>query len=304
MTVPAGSYLLLQNSEVQTWITGKITERLSHKTNAKISIGKVDITFFNRIILKDVLIAEPDNDTIFFTELVSARIDTLRFKEHKLVLSELSFFKNQISVSRDTSNQFNFNFILESLRSENKKPTDSVYWQINCNQFNFQKSQINFSNQTTKSERQFFVHQMNLNVTDFSNFADSVAFRINDLTLNYNNHINVSQLSANVTVTKSKVDVQALNMKSNKSEINGLNLTMNADENGAMFSKEMNFELQLSKSYVNLSELAELVPVLREIEEDIELEGRIYGTLNDLKGKDLVFKTGGSTHINFDCKKW
>lgn len=290
----------MQSSTVQTFVIGKITGKLSQRTNARISIGKVDITFFNRVILKDVLIAESDNDTIFFTELVSARIDTLRFKERKLTLSELSFFKNQISVSRDTSNQFNFSFILESLRSDNKNTTDLVYWHINCNQFNFQKSQVRFSNQTTRSERQFFVQQMNLNVTDFSNFADSVAFRINDLTLNYNNLIQLNQLSAGVTVTKSKVEVQALNMKSNKSEINGLNMLMKADENGNMFSNEMNFELQLSKSYVNLSELSELIPVLREIDEDIELEGRIYGTLNDLKGKDLVFKTGSSTYINFD----
>lgn len=300
MAVLAGSYLLMQSSAVQTFIISKITNRLSHQTNAQISIGKVDFTFFNRIILKNVLIAESDNDTIFFTELVSARIDTLKIRERKLNLSELSFFKNQVSIDRDSSNQFNFSNILESLRSNKKDSTHSFYWKINCNQFNFQKSEISFRNRTSEAEQQFFVQQMNLNVSDFSNYADSTAFRINDLTLNYNSNIYINQLSANVIITKNKINVQAMNLKSNKSEINNLNLLMNADENGEMFNRDMNFELQLSKSFVNLSELAELIPPLKEIDEDIEFEGRIYGTLNDLKGKDLIFKTGESTDISFD----
>jgi hypothetical protein len=298
--VLAGSYLLIQSSGVQTFIIGKITERLSLKTNAQISIGKVDFTFFNRIILKNVLIAESNNDTIFFTELVSARIDTLKIRERKLNLSELSFFKNQVSINRDSVNQFNFSQILESLLSNDKDSTDSFYWKINCNQFNFQKSEISFINWTTETEQQFIVHQMNLNVSDFSNYADSTAFRINDLTLNYNNNIRINQLSANVIITKHKIDVHAMNLKSSKSEINHLNLLLNADSNGEMFTREMNFELQLSKSFINLSDLAEIIPPLGETDENIEFEGRIYGTLSDLKGKDIIFKTGESTSINFD----
>ena len=300
MAVLAGGYLLLQNSAVQTYIIGKITEQLSRRTNSKISIGKVDFTFFNRIVLKNVLVAESNNDTIFYTELVSARIDTLRIRERKLILSELSFFKNQISVNRDSLNQFNFSTIFESLHSNDNDTNSSVYWKINCNQFNFQKSEIAYRNQKSEIEQHFFIHQLNLNVSDFANYGDSAAFRINDLTLNYNNNISINQFSANVTITKRKIDVQSLNMKSDKSEINNLNFLLNADENGVMFNRDMNFELQLSKSFVNLAEFSELISPLKEINEDIELEGRIYGTLNDLKGKDIIFKTGESTDINFD----
>ena len=77
MTVPAGSYLLLQSSAVQTWIIGKITERLSYKINAKISIGKVDYSFFNQVVLNDVLFADFNNDTIFYTTGILAKIDKI-----------------------------------------------------------------------------------------------------------------------------------------------------------------------------------------------------------------------------------
>jgi len=87
MSVLAGSYLLLQNSGVQTYIIRKITEQLSLKTNAKVSIEKVDFVFFNQIVLNNVLVAGPNNDTIFYTGAILAKIDTLKISEHRISLS-------------------------------------------------------------------------------------------------------------------------------------------------------------------------------------------------------------------------
>ena len=298
MAMLAGSYILLQNSAVQTYIIGKITEQFSRKTNAKISVGKVNFSFFNRVVLNDVLIAGPNNDTIFYSGLVSARIDTFKISEHRISFNELSFEENKISITRDSTNRFNFSFIPDSLRNE-KKDT-SIFWNINCNQFNFQNSDIVFKNQKSVNTRQFFIHQMNLNVSDFSNYADSTSFKINNLTLNYNNYLYINQLSTNVTVTKSKIELDSLSLNSNKSEINDLSLILQVGENETVLNRNMIFDVQLSKSNINLTELAEIIPPFKEIEESIEVSGRIYGNLKDIKGKDLILTTGENTNANFD----
>jgi len=208
----AVSYILLQNSAVQTFIINKITEQLSRKTNAKISIGKVDFAFFNRVVLNNLLIAGPNNDTIFYTSLVSAKIDTLRIRDHRLSLSELSFFKNKMSVDRDSLNHFNFSFILDSLRSEKKDTAVSVYWKINCNQFNFQNSELDFHNLKSNNQQHYFIHDLDLNVTDFLNSADSTTFKINSLTLNYDSLFYIHQLSAKVVTKKNKNKVKEKNI--------------------------------------------------------------------------------------------
>jgi len=294
----AGSYLLLQKSEVQTFIISKITGQFSRKTNAKISIGKVSFIFFNRIVLNDVLIAGPNNDTILYSGLVTAKIDTLKIREHRISFNELSLKENKISITRDSTNRFNFSFIPDSLRNKNKDT--SILWNINCNQFNFQNSDIVFNDQKSVDPRQFFIRQMNMNVSDFTNYADSTSLKINTLSLNYNNHININQLSANVTVTKGKVEVGSLNMKSDKSEINDLNFLMKVGENDSILNKNMIFDIQLSNSTINISEMAELIPSLKGMDELIEVSGRIYGNLNDIKGKDLNLRTGLKTYASFD----
>jgi len=298
MAMLAGSYVLLQNSGVQTYIIGKITEQFSRKTNAKISVGRVNLIFFNQVVLNDVLIAGPNNETIFYSGLVSAKIDTLKISEHRISFNELSFLENKISITRDSTNRFNFSFIPDSLRNE-KKDT-SIYWNINCNQFNFQNSDIVFKNQKSVNTRQFFIHQMNLNVSDFSNYSDSTSFKINNLILNYNDYLYINQLSTKVTVTKSKIQLDSLSLNSNKSEINDLNLILQVGENETVLNQNMNFDVQLSKSNINLTELAEIIAPFKEIEESIEVSGRIYGNLKDIKGKDLILSTGENTNANFD----
>lgn len=299
-TTVAFGYILLQNSAVQTYIINKITGELSLRTNAQIRIGKVDFKFFNNLVLNDVLIAEPSGDTIFYTQIVSAKIDTLKIKEHKLALGELSFFENKISVVRDSANRFNFSFILDSLLSEKKDTVSNAFWNIRCNQFNFQNSGLIFHDIQTETTRHFYINEMNLNASGFYNYADSTAFKINSLTLNYNNYLNINNLSAGISITKNKIELDSLSLTSNKSEINNLNLLLKTGNNETGFNRNMNFDVELSKSNINLSELSEIIPPLKEIDESIEVSGRIYGNLKDIKGKNLILKTGENTNAVFD----
>jgi hypothetical protein len=298
MAVLAASYLLLQNSAVQTFIIHKLTEQLSKRTNANISVGSVDFVFFNQFVLNDVLIADPNNDTIFYTSLILARIDTLKIRERRISLSELSFEKNRIAINRDHTNRFNFSFILDSLRSEKKDTT--FYWKINCNQFNFKNSELTFSNLSPENDRHYFIHELNMNVTDFSNLADSTTFKLNNVTFNYNKYLYINQLTADFVITRSKIEVKSLNLKSDKSEINDLDLLIQAGESGVILSRDMTFDLQLSQSTVYLSEISGLISTPFEMEEYVEVSGRIYGNMSDFKGKDISLITGEKTSVKFD----
>ncbi len=300
MAMLAGSYLLLQKSSVQTYIIKKITEKISLKTNAKISVGKVEFVFFNRVVLEDVLLADPQNDTIFYTSLVSAKIDTFDFRKRRISLGELAFTDNMASVVRNSNNHFNFSFILDSLQTE-KKDT-SIFWSINCNQFSFNNLELAYNDLQSDIEKRYFIDEMNMNISDFSNYADSTSFKINSLALKYNNNITINDLTADVIIKKGFFKVDSLNMKTDGSEINDLNLSLQlpAGEYEELLNKNINFDIELKNSVINISELAEFVPALREMDESIEISGKIYGKLNDLKGKNLTLKTGERTYASFD----
>lgn len=298
-TILSGGYLLLQNSKIQTLIIERITANLSRKTNAKISIGNVNLSFFNRLVLRDVLIADPANDTIFYTNLVYAEIDSVSFKKHRLVLGEVNFNDNRVTISRDTLNHFNFSFILDSLRAESAD-TSKVFWNIRCSRFGFHDSEIGFTQMHPDRYTHFTVQQLNFSVTDFASYTDSTLLNINNLSLNFNNQLRINRLSTQVKVTSRRVEITGLNMESERSMVNNLNIKVEAGKNEIILNEKMDFDLNLEKSMVNLAELSGLIPSLSGMDEDIEVSGRIYGNIHDLKGKNLTFRTGEKTNALLD----
>lgn len=299
MALVASGYIVLQLSSVQTYIIRQITENFSRKTGARISIEKVDFRFFNLLVLQNVLVADAENDTIFYTDLVSAEIDSLSFSKQNIVLSELNFNNNQINISRDSSNRFNFGFIFDSLQTENADTTTG-FWRVRCNHFGFHDSKLGFTNFGSTETKHLFVNDLNLSVSGFENNADSTVFNLDNLKLNYNNQIKITRLAAKVAVGPKSIKLSEMNMESDKSAINNLNLNLKTYENDAFLDMNSDFELSLEPSNINLSELAELIPALKGMDEDIGISGNIYGTIHDLKGKDLILNTGEKTIANLD----
>ncbi len=291
-------YFLLQNSRIQTFIIGKITYQLSEKTKANIRIGRVEFTFFNKLVLNNVLFADHNNDTILYTGFASVKIDSLKIRKRRFSISELTFNENKISVSRDSLHHYNFSFILDALQSN--KDTVPHLWNIGCNEFRFQNSTVNYIDYVAADKHRVFIQQMNLNISDFINTKDSLVFTVNELRLNDGKNIFLEECSARYKATNKKIELSSLNLKTRNSDINNLNIILTYPEGVNTPDKNMDIDLQLSNSLVDFSELAELVPWLKGMKETVECSGHIYGNLSDLKGKDLTVRTGRNTNAIVD----
>lgn len=298
IALPVTGFLLLQNSRVQTFLIRKLTEQLSLRTGAHLSIGKVHYIFFNRLTLNDVLLADSRNDTIFYTGRVSMKIDTLKIRKKRVAIEELIFSDNKIVVSRDSSGEYNFSFLTGSMQSG--KDTVPGSWSLGCNKFRFKNSELRYSDSYSPGKTAFFVRQLNLGIRNFVNKNDSLAFDITELSFNDGKKIELEKSSGHFCSTPGKVELTSFNLVTQKSKINNLSLLLQFPAGAGTRLKNLNADLQVSKSLVDFSELAELVPALRGMDEKIEFSGHIYGNIEDLKGKELTLKTGRNTLAVFD----
>lgn len=285
----AGSYFAIQNSKVQTFIISKITKQLSYKLNAQVHIGKVEIAFFNKVILNDVIIEDQQKDTLWYSELITAQIDSFKIKERRISLSEISIENSNIKIKHDSV--FNFSFILDSIPTKNIDST--IYWNINCSQFEFHGANISYKNKNQENVSNIFVKDLNFFVSDFDYLKDSIYFKINSLDFNDGKNLYLNQLAANVAFTKNEIEFNQLNFETRHSQINNSSFVV--------FLKEKpEIDFNLKNSEVSFFELAELIPSLRGMDQSINISGHIYGDLDDLKGKDIVLKSGKATRAILD----
>ena len=70
--IPATAFILLQNRKIQTYLANEIARQVSESLHAEFKIESVDMIFFNRVILKNVLLKDQAKDTLLYADQITA----------------------------------------------------------------------------------------------------------------------------------------------------------------------------------------------------------------------------------------
>ena len=65
--VPTLASIVLRIPEVQTYMVNRITGHFSERIKSTISVGRVEYTFFNKLVLSDLLIKDQNSDTLLWS---------------------------------------------------------------------------------------------------------------------------------------------------------------------------------------------------------------------------------------------
>ncbi len=292
-----GGYIALQNSRVQTLITQKLAKQLSERINSKVSIGKVYFSFFNKLVLEDVLLEDQQNDTLFYSQKITAGIDSLKYKKRKIALNTVTFSGTRINIEKDTADHFNFTFMIDSLRTPGKSAEP---WKLSAGTFSFNHSNIAYTDSRLQTNENYFIKDLNLSVSDFLLNKDSLNFNIEQLTMNDGKNLEIENLSAKVSTTSDSLKITGFNIETQASAINNSAFIIAFPDSVPKSVNTMEVDLNFSNSIVSLYELAQLIPTLEGMDQVVNFSGQIYGKLNDIKGKNLLLKTGQYTSAAFD----
>ncbi len=276
----------------------KIATRLSEKLNTNITLKSIDIRFFNKVILNEFLIEDQQEDTLFYVDKMVASIDQFTYKKRLINLSSLEMIKTRLFVSITEDQVPNYKFVLEALRSD--KPTTNS-WNFECQNFLFSDTRLGYSYSNMELSNAIDLHNVQLDVTDFVLNQDSLAFQINKLSLDDNKSFLLSSLSTRVVSSNHVVKLNDLKVLTPHSVIADADISL--DQSEMHEEKDFSFlklDVDLKKSVLDFVDVGQFVPALRGMDLRINLSGHVYGTIADLKAKDLEMKIGQNTSLVCD----
>ncbi|HKJ41498.1 MAG TPA: translocation/assembly module TamB domain-containing protein [Sunxiuqinia sp.] len=296
------AYFAFQTSAVQTFLVRQITNRLSEKLNTKVSIKDVDIRFFNKVVLHDFLMEDQQQDTMLFVGEMVASVDHLSFKKQVVRFSSIEMNRTKLFVSLNENQVPNYNFILDALRSTSdtvqKSPSD---WDFYCQTFLFSDTRLGYSYYKMKKPNTIDLHDIHLDVSDFKLHRDSLAFNITDLSLDDHKSFNLNHLSAQVVSSNHIIKLQNLQLQTPHSKIMNADVTL--DQTDMAKGKDISFlklDVNVKNSLLDFTDLGQLVPAVRGMNLKLHLSGHIFGTIADLKGKDVKVEYGENTRLIAD----
>lgn len=110
--------ILTQTPSVQSFIGKKIGKVISERIGAQVNIGRVNLGFFNRLIIDNVIIYDKLHVKMLKAGRISAKFDILDFTKGQITITSAQFFTLKTHFYKLSSTEKpNYQFIIDSLGS-------------------------------------------------------------------------------------------------------------------------------------------------------------------------------------------
>ena len=302
-------FIVLQISEVQTYIVKKISNRISRDFGSSIKIGKVEYEFFNRLILTDLLIEDQNKDTLIYSQKVIAGIRKFSIRNNSVRLGKVYLIKPVVAFITDSTGLMNRNWYLDKLKSTSdslkKKSGYISIDQIDIHDARF--SMIDLRGTGGKADIDFKnlkLNEINGTIEQVKIFDDTTSLVIHNLSFREPSGFRVKGMNSSVIFSRGLIAFDKLFINCDKSLINISELWLKGDSSGSFgnFLNEVNISVVFRKSLISTSELQYFLPFGKGIDESLFLSGKISGTISELRGRNIIisYRDYSQLDCNFD----
>ena len=213
--------VLLHIPTVQGYVGVCVSDAIEDKIGAKVSIGRIDLGFLNRIIIDDVRIYDQKKAKLLFASRLSAKINPSSLLGKELSISSIQLFGMDANIYKDTKTaEYNFKFVLDSLKSKDNTKKSSLALKINSLILRNGKLSL-------RQQEAFLTHTGKLNPKD----------------------IELSGISGHIILNKYSADTLSLKVKK-----------LAFDESSGLHLKKLTFAINAGKSSAALSDLMLQLP--------------------------------------------
>ncbi len=292
-------YLALRTSAVQTYLAQIITKRLSEQFQANITVKGVDIAFFNKVILEEVLIKDQKKDSMLLVGKLVAQVDSFSIRNRSLTLKKLDLNNSRLCISMDSMRVANYRFLFDTTRV---REIDSTrLWNISCRNFELNNASFSYTDRYSSDQKQFELFDIFLNVSGFQMNPDSTIFRIDELRLSDHKKFALTGFRSNYAQAGDRLELTDIFAGMPHSVVTEAHVFIDKSkvhETGDFTTLKL--DILLNKSRVGMLDIAQLAPWLNGMDAELDVSGRVYGSLADLKAKNLTISYGDYTNINCD----
>ncbi len=172
---------ILQITAVQNWAVSKVTNTISRNLKTKISIGHINIGFFDKLSFERLLVEDRKHDTLLYAGAAKVNITDWFFFKDNATLKFFGLTDAVVNINR-TDSVWNYQFLVDYFSSP-KKDT------VTKGGIEFDLQVLKFENVIFNKEDKWIGQDMKVGIKNLDLKADLINFNkkqisISDLTLN------------------------------------------------------------------------------------------------------------------------
>ena len=293
--------VLMHLPSVQTFLGKEVAEALADKFGTKVKVGKVNLGFFNRIIIDDVMMYDQQGDSLIYASRLSAKIDYMAATQGKISVSSAQIFGLRANLYRQTAKSpANFQFVLDSLASKDTthhKPLD-----LHIGSLIIRRGAIAY-NQRDVAPRSGVFSPQHIRVSELSSHIllnhvtdNSIDLLLKKLSFKDESGFKLQSLHFKLQADRQKATLKEFRLLMPRSELVLDDLKATYRFEGKRFIPEsLRFEGGIQQSKITFADVASLVPALRHFDDAVFVSSRFSGTAKSISVPSLNLRTGSGS---------
>ena len=294
-----GTYLLLMLALrlpiVQQMTAQAVADALQQKLGTEVTVGRIDLGFFNRIIIDHILIYDQSHKKMLQASRASAKIDLLPLlSDGSIHISSAQLFGLKAQFYQQHAQNPNFQFVLDSLAS--KEPSQTSL-DLRIQSLVVRNGAISYHrfgvNQTPGLFNTHHIDLKNLSAHLMLNTLtdDSLSLNVKKLTFLEQSGLHLKSLTFKLQAGKQQATLSDFSVQLPQTKLLIDRLTARYTmKNGAIDASSLHFDINLKPSDITPSDIACFIPELKNFENRISIVGNASGSRSDI--------TVNSLHVN------
>ena len=293
--------VLMHVPSVQTFLGKEVAEALADKFGTKVEVGKVNLGFFNRIIVDDVMMYDQQGDSLIYASRLSAKIDYMAATQGKISVSSAQIFGLRANLYRQTAKSpANFQFVLDSLASKDTtqhKPLD-----LHIGSLIIRRGAIAY-NQRDVAPRSGVFSPQHIRVSELSSHIllnhvtdNCIDLLLKKLSFKDESGFKLQSLHFKLQADRQKATLKEFRLLMPRSELVLDDLKATYRFEGKRFIPEsLRFKGGIQQSKITFADVASLVPALRHFDDAVFVSSRFSGTAKSISVPSLNLRTGSGS---------
>lgn len=302
--------VLLHLPPVQTFLGSTIATALAQKFGTEVSVGKINLGFFNRIIIDDVRMLDQKGDSMIYASRLSAKVDLLPLKDGKISVSSAQLFGLRANIYRQNAkSDMNIQFMLDSLASKDTtqhKPLDLRIGSVIIRHGSIAYNQRDIASAAgVFSPQHIGISNLSAHIALHHLTDNDIHLSIKKIAFTDKSGLQVKNLRFKVNADKHQAHLSDFELELPKSHLllEDLIATYRTDEKGKLISETLQFEGGIKPSLITLSDVACFAPILRKWNDALYIDTHFSGTSTSARIHQLHFKTqSGSILLKANAK--
>ncbi len=290
---------------VQTYLTQQIAKQVSANLNAKFEVGRVDIVFFNRILLRDIHIEDQQGDTLLNASRISVTVQKLSRAGRNIVFNQVNLYDAHVNIHSDSDSVLNLQFIIDAVSFED--PTQTR-WNFSVNAVHFKDSRFSYRRYNPETReyginfQDIGIERFNLLVNRIHTTTDSLHFNISYMNLEEKSGFKLDHFTADNSISKSGIDISNLRIitPGSRLDLDHYRMTFSDFEAFSDFVNRVTISSSFNPSLISFNDISYFSPSLKDVNHSFTLSGEVTGRITNLRGNGVNLSGFTETSLTAD----